>query len=677
MNLKVFTKLLIVFFSIVVFFILNSCHKQTISVADSDNDAVNTFLDNYDYYLHDSVDSKLLLDIQANVLDLTNTKANRELLHRFTNKTKGDKSLSHLLLKYAKQAEDSIDIARAYMLLGKFFENRFIVDSSYYYFTKAEYLFSKRRDSLELEEVYLHKAELLTVNSIYGEAENQMTKSIGYGLSHTDSKRLFQQYCITGEILVGLEQCDEALNLYDQAYKMLDTKEFKKSTTEYYRRLNRANIQNNVSRILIKQERYNLAIASLQESIDNNIEFDHPIDMQVYSALALNLAIAMMKVGDLNEVSSLLNNSIEISKKYGNYVLENIARLSLAEYYYLSNKPKTASLIVQEVLGYAVKEDDFQIKLNAVELLLRYDENNSKENFAKYLSLHRRTIDENNLTRNKFLRIKYETTSLEKSNYVLENEKNTLVLVSFIMFVLSLFVLLFVFYRQRNRKLLIIKMLQGDTEKYYDSIIKSHNQMSDAQESERRGIAKELHDGVLNKLFITRFSLMQLDRVNFVEQKAVLITEIKDVENYLRGVSHALSSENSMLIESFSQLVGELVELQNRNLAIKFSYFIEDKLDIENLSHHCKINIYRILQEVLQNVQKHSEATKCYVTVKRKSLDAFVIEVTDNGKGFDKKTIKSGKGLLNIKDRTFLIGGHFSIKSNLGNGTIVSIVFYN
>ncbi|WP_158210733.1 tetratricopeptide repeat-containing sensor histidine kinase [Myroides phaeus] len=675
MNLRVFIKKSVLLFAVLFLLVLYSCQKRNAAKLHSDSIAISTFINKYDYYRKDSLQVKQLGDIEAKVLGLSNTKENREIIHRFISKTKADKVFSHHLLKYAEQAEDSTDMARAYMSLGKFFENRFKIDSSYYFFTQAEQLFLKTQDSLDLEEVYIHKAELLTGNSIYGEAENQMTKSIGYGLSNRDSKRLFQQCCIMGEILVGLGQNDEAIDLYNQAYEMLDTKELRNLTTDYYRRLNRANIHNNVSRILIKQERYELAITSLQDAIDKQIDFDHPIDKQVYSALALNLAIAQMKSGELSKVSSLANISMDISTKFGNLVLENLAKLCLAEYNYLSNKPKTAHSIIKEVLDYAEKEDDFQTNLNAVELLLKYEEDKASENFNTYLSLQRRAVDENNLTRNKFSRIKYEATTLEKSNIALKQEKNTIVVVSGILFLLSLLILLVVFYLQRKRKLMIVRMLQGDTERYYNSIIKSHNEMSEAQESERNEIAKELHDGVLNKLFITRFSLMQLEEDNFSQQKNLLVNELKDVENYLRGVSHALANENSMLIEQFVPLLRELVELQNRNLAIKFRYHIDEKLDIDNLSHHCKINIYRILQEVLQNVQKHSEATKCYVTIKQKTEDTFEIEVNDNGKGFDQRGVKYGQGLLNIKERTELIGGQFEIKSSVGVGTIVLLVF--
>lgn len=672
MNRKVFKERPLILLLIVLLPLFSNCKHQS-EKEERANDSINIFLGNYDYYLSDTLDIAFLKEVQATILNLPNSKENRLTLKRFVQKTRAEKTFSYQLLNYAKEAKDSVDIADAYMLLGRYFSNRYNVDSSYYYYSKAENYFLMRKDSLNLEEVYLHKAELLTGNSVFGEAENQMTKAIGFGLSNRDVKRLFQQSCIMGEILVGLEQEEEALKLYEEALKIMESKDFLLSTTEYYRRLNKANIYNNISRVYIKQKKYDLAITYLRESIENYIDFGNSIDLQLYASLSLNLAVAKLMNGDLSEVHNLLLSSIEISNKYQNYVLENIAKLRLAEYNYLSNKPKSAHGIVNEVLDYTEKTEDLQLKMKAISLLMLYEEENAPDNFIEYMDLSRYVVDKNNLIRNKFTRIKYEANALEKSNHLLKHEKNVVSLLSFILLFLALSGLLILYYRQRARKLTLVKMLQGDTEKYYNSIINSHNDLSIAQERERNEIAKELHDGVLNKLFVTRFSLMQLERENFEVQKDLLVREVKDVENYLRGVSQALANEESMLIESFSQLIKELVFVQNRNHAISFSLSIKNDIDVECLSHHTKINIYRILQEVLQNVQKHSEASLCKVIIKRSSTATFEIQINDNGCGFDTRIVERGRGLVNVKERAELIGGKLKIISKKGLGTMITL----
>ncbi len=673
MSLWAFRKIHYLLPFIVLILVSVSCKRQTqknLSV-----EGINTYIEQYDYYLRDTTKIAELLNVESSVLALPNTKENRQIILEFTQKIRPDKKFYSHSLKYALEAGDSVDIAKAYLLFGYYFDRRYNVDSAYYYFSQAEHLYLIKQDSTRLGEVYLHKAELLMLNAVYGEAETQITKAIGFNLNNADAKRLFQQQCLVGEILGGLHQYEEAIEIYDKAFEMLESKDVIMATTDYYRRLNRANIYNNVARIYIKQERYDEAIALIHDAVDNYIDLRFTPDIKLYAALALNLGVCKLRKGEFSEVNNLLTKSIEISTSYHNMILVHHAKLSLAEYYYLKNKPRSGHELVKEVLAYAEERNDSELKMKTLGVLLMYEEDNAPANFDSYLSLSKQIIDENSLVRNRFARIKYEADSLIKKNHVLSYQKNLITLISFSLLFLILLIIIILFNKQRSKKLNIIKMFQGDTEKYYDSILNSHNKMSFAQERERNEIAKELHDGVLNKLFVTRFSLMQLEEDNFEAQKKLLINEVKDVENYLRGVSHALANEESMLIKSFFQLIIELIALQNRNNAIDFNLVIDETIDLESLSHHTKINIYRILQEALQNVQKHSKASYCEVSFECTSSATFNVQVKDNGVGFDTRIVKKGKGLINIKERVEFIGGTLKIVSNEGLGTILLLGF--
>lgn len=673
MNLKVFKKSHYLLPFIVLLLVFFSCEKQRST--DSSVERINSFLNQYDYYLRDTTNQEELVRIEASILELPNTKENRGVLQQFTKKVRPAKEYYLHSLNYALEAKDTIDIAQSYLSLGYYFDRRYNIDSAYHYFSRAEHLFLTKHDSVHLGEVYLHKAELLMLNAIYGEAETQITKAIGFNLNNTDAKRQFQQQCLVGEILGGLGQYDEAIEIYNRAFEMLESKDVILSTTDYYRRLNRANIYNNVSRIYIKQGKYDEAVKLINDATDNYIDIKYSADLKLYAALMLNLGICKLNKGEFNEVNYLLTKSIEISNSFQNMVLVYHAKLSLAEYYYLSNKPRSAHLLIDEILTYAEDKKDSQLKMKSLGMLLMYEEENAPANFESFLSLSKQIVDENSLVRNRFTRIKYEASSLMKKNNLLLHQKNLITLVSFSLLFLILMIIVILFNRQRSKKINIIKMFQGDTEKYYDSILNSHNKMSFAQERERNEIAKELHDGVLNKLFVTRFSLMQLEENNFETQKKLLVSEVRDVEGYLRGVSHALANEESMLIKSFTQLIIELIALQNRTFTIDFNLLIDETIDLENLSHHIKINIYRILQEALQNIQKHSYATSCEVSFKYVTPIRFEIHVQDNGCGFDTRSVKQGKGLINIKERVEFIGGTLKIVSKVGLGTMLLLCF--
>lgn len=219
-------------------------------------------------------------------------------------------------------------------------------------------------------------------------------------------------------------------------------------------------------------------------------------------------------------------------------------------------------------------------------------------------------------------------------------------------------------------------MFQQDTEQYYNSIINVQKYLAVAKDRERKIIAKELNDGVVNRLFATRFTLMQLKKEEIDNHKDVLVNEVVEVEDYIRNISHSLVNEEGGKVQGFQQLLQELVLVQKRQSNIDFSILIDSKLDLESLDHRKRINIYRSIQEVLLNVALHSNASKCVVDIKLKTPVSFEIAITDNGTGFDTRSIKGGYGLPNVKERIEIIEGKLFVISKKGSGTKILFIIY-
>jgi signal transduction histidine kinase len=105
---------------------------------------------------------------------------------------------------------------------------------------------------------------------------------------------------------------------------------------------------------------------------------------------------------------------------------------------------------------------------------------------------------------------------------------------------------------------------------------------------------------------------------------------------------------------------------------------IESELSVEErqVPESLKIVIYRLLQEALNNIAKHSKADRVLVTVRRKD-NTLELAIEDNGRGFDLEEVlsvestKRGLGLGSMRERTGLSGGSFSIKTAKGAGTVV------
>ena len=88
------------------------------------------------------------------------------------------------------------------------------------------------------------------------------------------------------------------------------------------------------------------------------------------------------------------------------------------------------------------------------------------------------------------------------------------------------------------------------------------------------------------------------------------------------------------------------------------------------MTNHLKAVIFRILQEALNNIAKHSKASLVSLSLKKKD-DRVELKIEDNGTGFDLESIKKGLGLGSMRERAELSGGSFDIESVKGKGTLI------
>ncbi|MFP9112575.1 sensor histidine kinase [Flavobacterium sp. RHBU_3] len=179
-----------------------------------------------------------------------------------------------------------------------------------------------------------------------------------------------------------------------------------------------------------------------------------------------------------------------------------------------------------------------------------------------------------------------------------------------------------------------------------------------AQEKERNRIATDLHDGLIGKLSVIRM-------------KAQLAKTPEEIELMLgdsiaeaRRISHDLMPP---LIEfsSVAELLEGLLEPWRQKLHIDF---IADVRTPAEVSPQAKIQIIRIVQELITNTVKHAGAAKVTV-VYRHTGRSMALLVGDNGKGFDVSLLKNGLGLGSLEMRAQYLGGHCRIKSAPGKGT--------
>ena len=231
--------------------------------------------------------------------------------------------------------------------------------------------------------------------------------------------------------------------------------------------------------------------------------------------------------------------------------------------------------------------------------------------------------------------------------------------------------------RARRRELALTQAQQRANEELYKLIISQQHKLDEGKIYEKNRIAKELHDGVLGRMFGLRLNLDGLNKrtdEEAVQERLRYLEELKTIEQDLREISHELSREKFVLINNFVAIVNGLLEEQTKVNSAKLTATIGENIDWDKLSNTTKINLYRILQESLQNINKYANANIIKVDFKKDKKGNLILNIVDDGEGYDVKMKSKGIGMKNMVDRTHESDGTIEIKSEKDKGTQVLVV---
>jgi PAS domain S-box-containing protein len=211
----------------------------------------------------------------------------------------------------------------------------------------------------------------------------------------------------------------------------------------------------------------------------------------------------------------------------------------------------------------------------------------------------------------------------------------------------------------------------------YEDIRCLASYLQDVRENERISIAREIHDELGQQLTVLKMDIAWLNR-KIPEKNASLEAKMKEllemVDQTIRSVRKISSDLRPSVLDDLG-LVAAL-EWQSREFEKKSGIQTRFKADLTdmNLPHQLATGLFRIYQESLTNVARHAGANRVHATLSHHNGTlTFLIE--DNGKGFEIDLLKKKKtlGILGMRERVSLMGGHFRITSNPGQGTRIEI----
>ena len=316
---------------------------------------------------------------------------------------------------------------------------------------------------------------------------------------------------------------------------------------------------------------------------------------------------------------------IQISLKYGKKSNLAIAYKNIADAYELINNHKLAL----EALKKATPINDSLIGIKQKEQI----------------------ISEQKQKNDELIILQFYNKEQKKKQYII------IVLLIFILFSTILFL--------KKRKERAIDKL------YEKEKINAAKIIIEEQEKIREEIAQELHDGVGGSLAGIKLSLSNLQNEKKCSNLLLEIDNLEKTYQEIRNISHNLMPVY-FHTEKFKDTIDNYLRRIFPNLKIGVCFQCYPESEISQLSYNKKIYIYRIIQELATNIQKHALATNVNIHLIGHQT-YLTIMAEDNGIGFDEKKATRGIGLSNIRRRATLYDGKMKIDSKLGNGTTIII----
>lgn len=574
--------------------------------------------------------------------------------------------------------------------------NSYLKDLSYYYnsifyslekenlekFEKADQVLKK----YDTKEIYRIRSKILFNIGLLYQRENEPLKTIEILIKRAipvaeksgDSQELSNLYKLIAVVFYNNEDIAKTKYYLDLSIKTLQ--QSKNKTNRYHEDL-------------IELYLFNVEILSVQKKTNEAFEYLKKAEdlLKSYPLKSLYIEYYFAK-GSLNQeiknyelAVSDYDNGIRLSKLKADEALEQRFKLMKYEVFMLQNKLDKAKDLLLDVF----KDGGMNIKDRAYysyELSKIYRKLHDFEKAYEYNEQYIQLKDSLNLLfeAEKILDIEAKYNRLENENKIkkltiekqatlLKQKKNTLyhLLLSFALICVLIFTY-FIWKNLKNQKKITaqkeINHFQKLNHLKKEKEIEIMQTMINVEEAERKRVARDLHDSIGSKLSALKIIFANTQaKKEYDDSKINNILETSISE--LRQISYNLVPESLLKLGLEKALSDLCFTLRSEHVAIEFhAYEIDNSMPLTT-----QTNIFRIVQELLNNALKHSKATQILVSCSQ-NTNRFYISIEDNGVGFDVSRIEEnqGLGIKNIKSRIELLKGSFDCESN-SNGTSYNI----
>nr|WP_315163423.1 ATP-binding protein [uncultured Flavobacterium sp.] len=667
-------KIYYIFF--IVLFVFLGCTKKTkVNSAEvSSRDSLSSYLslaneDSLPLIKKQQYNQKALAIISNQPNDSMNKVNLFRVANRYYNMNdwKGYKETVRLVLENSKSNNDSVNMAKANTYLGDYYGAQAISDSAFIYYSLADKIYDNLNDNHSLAKTRLNKALLQYSEGDFSGSEIAVFNALRAIKGKKANDILYDSYNLLGIVYNEREEYDRAVDFHMKALVNID------ETVLPSVFQSKAVSLNNIGYVYQNMNNHKQAISYFQQGLDQeNLLIDKP---SLYAMLLDNLAYSKFKIKESEELPKLFYQSLKLrdSLQLTAGIITN--KIHLSEYFASKKDTIRAVKYSKEALAAARSSKNSRNVLASLKQLAVIEPKKAASYTKQYIHINDSLQKAERNMGEKFTRIAYETDQIKDKNSDLVEQNRNLVFIFSGLAMLGLFTFVIKTQKAKNRELLFKQQQQKANEEIYNLMISQQNTIEGIRIKEKKRVARELHDGVLGRMFGVRINLDSLNKIDdgtAVEKRNNYLTELKSIEQDIREISHDLNREKSELINNFVAIVDNLFEDQKKTFKSKLVSIIDSGIKWELVSNSVKINLYRILQEVLQNVNKYATADNIKIELKKEE-DHLILMMSDDGIGFNVKTAKKGIGLQNILFRTNECDGVVDIKSKKGEGTIITI----
>jgi signal transduction histidine kinase len=500
---------------------------------------------------------------------------------------------------------------------------------------------SGKKDSANIGYILTQMAAIQQVNGDYYGSKETVTEALLYVKKNS---------AYTAEINNTLGIADKELSIYDDAILY-----YKEAAKDIIDPIQKQIPISNIAAVYIQQKKFDKAIILLESLLNKSLKNKvQPIDN---ATIIDNLGYAYFKKGMDEKGLLLMNEALQTRNEFKSEYKSIESYLHLADYYTKKDIQKS-NINALAAYNIATKLNSVDERLEALQILISNDHSAQNNQYVqRYFALNDSIIKVRNNFKNKFAKIKYDSKKekdenaklrLEKAENLLSLQKATYLRIVFVIvfvFLVILIVILIRYYKNKNRAI----------------------EFKTSYNTETR-IAKKIHDELANDVFNV-IAFTESQPLSTESTKENLLQKLDDIYGRVRGISR----ENNK-IETGTNFIKSLKDMlstyntSERNIMVTNVEIIH----WESIDEIKKITISRVLQELMVNMKKHSEANLVVIKFET-DPKSILINYTDNGKGCE-KTEMVKNGLQNMENRIQAVKGTINFDTEPDKGFKAKII---